>query len=91
MGAQVGHIPRKLMEKLAPYIDSGDVHVEGVITGEKAVRKLSLLNLPSLSIYPTGSPFSLPTKSSRLLIFFFPKLIYVHQTVSYQPSQLPAG
>lgn len=38
MGAQVGHIPRKLMEKLAPYIDSGDVQTEGVITGEKAVR-----------------------------------------------------
>lgn len=38
MGAQVGHIPRKLMEKLAPYIDSGDIHVEGVITGQKEVR-----------------------------------------------------
>lgn len=37
MGAQVGHIPRKLMEKLAPYIDSGDIHVEGLITGEKDV------------------------------------------------------
>lgn len=37
LGAQVGHIPRKLMEKLAPYIDSGYVNLEGVITGEKSV------------------------------------------------------
>ncbi|KUI54814.1 hypothetical protein VP1G_02180 [Cytospora mali] len=35
MGAQVGHLPRKLVEKLVPYIDSGDFHVEGMITGEK--------------------------------------------------------
>lgn len=43
MGAQVGHIPRVLMEKLAPYMDSDDVHVEGIITGEKAVRDYSPL------------------------------------------------
>lgn len=35
MGSQVGHLPRKLVEKLVPYIDSGDLHVEGTITGEK--------------------------------------------------------
>lgn len=35
MGAQVGHLPRKLVEKLVPYIDSGDIHVEGTITGDK--------------------------------------------------------
>ncbi|ROW09848.1 hypothetical protein VMCG_02613 [Cytospora schulzeri] len=35
MGTQVGHLPRKLVEKLVPYIDSGDLYVEGAITGDK--------------------------------------------------------
>lgn len=38
IGAQVGHLPKTLVEKLVPYIDSGDVRVEGVIIGEKGVR-----------------------------------------------------
>lgn len=36
MGAQIGHMPRKVVEKLAPYIDNGDLVLEGAITGEKA-------------------------------------------------------
>lgn len=35
MGAQIGHMPRKVVEKLAPYIDNGDLVLEGAITGEK--------------------------------------------------------
>lgn len=36
MGVQIGHMPRKVVEKIAPYIDNGDLVLEGAITGEKA-------------------------------------------------------
>lgn len=36
MGQQIGHLPRNLVTKLAPYVDSEDIILEGVITGEKA-------------------------------------------------------
>jgi SWI/SNF-related matrix-associated actin-dependent regulator of chromatin subfamily A3 len=32
---QIGHIPRAIAAKLAPYIDSGDLMVEGVLTDHK--------------------------------------------------------
>ncbi|EPS34370.1 hypothetical protein PDE_09334 [Penicillium oxalicum 114-2] len=35
MGAQIGHIPRGMAAKLAPYMDSHDLSVEGVLTGHK--------------------------------------------------------
>ncbi|KKY36021.1 putative rad5-like protein [Diaporthe ampelina] len=35
LGSQVGHLPRKLVEKLAPHMDSGDVLAEASILGEK--------------------------------------------------------
>lgn len=38
MGDQVGHLPAKLMIKLAPYLDRGDIMLEGIINGEKGVR-----------------------------------------------------
>ncbi|KAF6820228.1 rad5-like protein (SNF2 family domain-containing protein) [Colletotrichum sojae] len=40
MGAQIGHIPRKVAEKLAPYIclqDSDEIDLEGTLTGEKGM------------------------------------------------------
>ncbi|KAF5506564.1 putative SWI/SNF-related matrix-associated actin-dependent regulator of chromatin subfamily A member 3-like 1 [Colletotrichum siamense] len=37
MGIQIGHIPRKVAEKLAPYVDNDDVALEGTLTGEKGV------------------------------------------------------
>lgn len=37
MGSQVGHLPAKLMIKLAPYIDGGLISLEGIIIGEKGV------------------------------------------------------
>ncbi|KAL5360340.1 SNF2 family N-terminal domain-containing protein [Aspergillus floccosus] len=35
MGAQIGHIPRNMAAKLAKYMDSKDLLVEGVLTGVK--------------------------------------------------------
>ncbi|KAL4890056.1 SNF2 family N-terminal domain-containing protein [Aspergillus ambiguus] len=35
MGAQIGHIPRNMASKLAKYMDSKDLLVEGVLTGVK--------------------------------------------------------
>ncbi|KAG9255869.1 SNF2 family N-terminal domain-containing protein [Emericellopsis atlantica] len=35
MGQQVGHLPRKVVTKLAPYVDRGDLVIEGQLTGEK--------------------------------------------------------
>ncbi|KAK2763465.1 snf2 family helicase [Colletotrichum kahawae] len=37
MGIQIGHIPRKVAEKLAPYVDNDDLALEGTLTGEKGV------------------------------------------------------
>ncbi|KJZ79301.1 hypothetical protein HIM_01452 [Hirsutella minnesotensis 3608] len=36
MYQQIGHLPRKVAEKLAPYMDSGDIKLEAELTGEKA-------------------------------------------------------
>ncbi|PSR78515.1 RAD5-like protein [Coniella lustricola] len=35
LGTQVGHLPAKLVDKLAAHVDSGDLRIEGTITGEK--------------------------------------------------------
>jgi SWI/SNF-related matrix-associated actin-dependent regulator of chromatin subfamily A3 len=35
MGSQIGHLPRNLVQKLAPYMDRGDLVVEGVLNGHK--------------------------------------------------------
>ncbi|KAL2267834.1 hypothetical protein VTJ83DRAFT_5111 [Remersonia thermophila] len=35
MGRQIGHIPRAVAEKLAPYLDSGEITMEAILTGEK--------------------------------------------------------
>lgn len=52
MGNQVGHLPAKLMVKLAPYIDEGLVSLEGIIIGEKAV---CVAFLSRLVLLRTGS------------------------------------
>ncbi|KAM0263121.1 hypothetical protein ACHAPA_008954 [Fusarium lateritium] len=36
VGDQIGHLPRKIVEKIAPYVDRGDVILEAQLTGEKA-------------------------------------------------------
>ncbi|KAI1367904.1 SNF2 family N-terminal domain-containing protein [Xylaria arbuscula] len=35
MGSQVGHLPRNLVLKLAPYLDRGDILLDGILTGHK--------------------------------------------------------
>ncbi|KAF4513597.1 hypothetical protein G6O67_000847 [Ophiocordyceps sinensis] len=37
MHSQIGHLPRKVAEKIAPYMDSGDITVEAQLTGEKGM------------------------------------------------------
>ncbi|PGH01214.1 hypothetical protein AJ79_07985 [Helicocarpus griseus UAMH5409] len=37
MGVQIGHIPRTIASKLAPYMDSRSLLVEGVLSGNKGV------------------------------------------------------
>ncbi len=33
-GVQIGHIPRRVAEKLTPFVDSGELHVEGALAGQ---------------------------------------------------------
>ncbi|KAL6898334.1 SNF2 family N-terminal domain-containing protein [Trichoderma evansii] len=49
---QIGHLPRKIVEKLAHYIDSGDITVEGQIIGEKAFYDCPI----RLSFYGPSNP-----------------------------------
>ncbi|KAI0419289.1 hypothetical protein F5X98DRAFT_335720 [Xylaria grammica] len=35
MGSQIGHLPRNFVQKLAPYLDRGDIVLDGVLNGEK--------------------------------------------------------
>ncbi|PNY27303.1 Helicase-like transcription factor, partial [Tolypocladium capitatum] len=37
MYQQIGHLPRKVAEKIAPYMDSGDIALEAQLTGEKGM------------------------------------------------------
>ncbi|KMU90685.1 DNA repair protein RAD5 [Coccidioides immitis H538.4] len=52
MGDQIGHLPRQLASKLAPYIDSADLLVEGVLAGNKGVYECPI----SLRLYGTSEP-----------------------------------
>jgi SWI/SNF-related matrix-associated actin-dependent regulator of chromatin subfamily A3 len=52
MRQQIGHLPRNLVAKLAPYIDRDEVVLEGVLTGDKG-----LFDCPvRLYIYGTSDP-----------------------------------
>lgn len=62
MGQQIGHIPRKLAEKLAPYLDHGDVVLEGVLTGEKGFYDCPI----RLYFYGTGQPEARKALEERL-------------------------
>ncbi|KAI1346448.1 SNF2 family N-terminal domain-containing protein [Xylaria sp. FL0043] len=35
MGSQIGHLPRNLVQKLAPYLDREELVLDGVLTGHK--------------------------------------------------------
>ncbi|KAJ5626869.1 hypothetical protein N7528_004296 [Penicillium herquei] len=52
MGAQIGHIGRNIAAKLAPYMDSRELVVEGVLTGEKSFYDCPV----ALPLYGTSHP-----------------------------------
>ncbi|CAN8102353.1 unnamed protein product [Discula destructiva] len=62
IGAQVGHLPKKLVEKLVPYIDSGAVHIEGVIIGEKGYFDCPIRIL----VYGSSEPLARAALEARL-------------------------
>lgn len=62
LGSQVGHLPRKLVEKLAPYMDSGDVLVEASILGEKGYFDCPV----KLTLYGTADPIARASLEERL-------------------------
>lgn len=62
MGTQVGHLPRKLVEKLAPLMDSGDVLVEAAILDEKGYFDCPV----KLILYGTAEPIARAALEERL-------------------------
>ena len=49
---QIGHIPRKVAAKLAPYIDSGDLVVSGVLIGNRDTYDCPI----AIYLYGTSEP-----------------------------------
>ncbi|KAJ4300622.1 hypothetical protein N0V88_003306 [Collariella sp. IMI 366227] len=62
LGRQIGHIPRTVAAKLAPYIDSGAIAVEAVLTGEKGFYDCPI----RLQIFGTGDPIGRADLEERL-------------------------
>ncbi|KAF4342905.1 helicase-like transcription factor [Fusarium beomiforme] len=52
LGDQIGHLPRKVVEKIAPYVDRGDVVLEAQLTGEKGYYDCPI----KLFFYGPGDP-----------------------------------
>ncbi|KXJ92263.1 RAD5-like protein [Microdochium bolleyi] len=52
MRRQIGHLPRTLVKKLAPYIDKKEIVMEGVLTGEKGAFECPI----RLYVYGTSAP-----------------------------------
>ncbi|KAB5572425.1 helicase-like protein [Coniochaeta sp. 2T2.1] len=50
LGQQIGHIPRTVASKLAPYLDNGDIAIEAVLIGEKGFYDAPI----RIHIYGTG-------------------------------------
>ncbi|KAJ5287188.1 hypothetical protein N7478_002874 [Penicillium angulare] len=62
MGAQIGHIPRGVAEKLARYMDSRELLVEGILTGPK-----SFFDCPvALPLYGTRNPAERITLKNKM-------------------------
>jgi len=53
MCRQIGHLPRTLVKKLAPYIDKNEIVIEGVLTGEKGSFECPI----RLYVYGTSDTF----------------------------------
>ncbi|KAI1735393.1 SNF2 family N-terminal domain-containing protein [Xylaria scruposa] len=52
MGSQIGHLPRVLVQKIAPYLDSGEIVLDGVLNGHKGPYDCPVL----LNLYGTSNP-----------------------------------
>lgn len=62
LGAQIGHLPRTVAAKLAPYIDNGDINIEGMLTGEKGFYDCPI----RIQIYGTSEAASRESLEERL-------------------------
>ncbi|KAI1490786.1 RAD5-like protein [Biscogniauxia mediterranea] len=62
MGAQIGHLPRNLAMKLAPYIDNDDIVLEGVLNGNKGAWDCPV----RLYFYGTSDPVARLALEERL-------------------------
>lgn len=59
---QVGHIPRQIASKLAPYMDSGSLMVEGMLSGNKGTYDCPL----AVSLYGTSNPADMEALKNRM-------------------------
>ncbi|EHK22130.1 uncharacterized protein TRIVIDRAFT_28957 [Trichoderma virens Gv29-8] len=73
---QIGHLPRTVVEKLAHYIDSGDLTVEGQIIGEKAYYDCPI----RLSFYGPSDPAERTRIEAALKADKFVKATQLKQT-----------
>ncbi|OIW31626.1 RAD5-like protein [Coniochaeta ligniaria NRRL 30616] len=62
LGQQVGHIPRTVAEKLAPYLDNGDIAIEAMLIAEKGFYDAPV----RVYIYGTGDHASRLQLEERL-------------------------
>ncbi|TLS30429.1 hypothetical protein PpBr36_02920 [Pyricularia pennisetigena] len=61
-GVQIGHFPRKIVEKLAPYVDANEIAIEAKIMGEKAT-----FDCPAkIFIFGTSEPLARAQLETRL-------------------------
>ncbi|KAK4175876.1 putative DNA repair and recombination protein RAD5B [Triangularia setosa] len=61
-GSQVGHIPRNVASKLAPYMDAGDIDIEVVVSGPKQYYECPV----QINIYGTTNPMGRLALEDRL-------------------------
>ncbi|KAG9244335.1 SNF2 family N-terminal domain-containing protein [Calycina marina] len=61
-GTQIGHLPRILASKMAPYMDSRSIVVEGIISGEKEAYDCPIL----LRLFSPGEPIARANLEARL-------------------------
>ncbi|KAL1860404.1 hypothetical protein VTK73DRAFT_7359 [Phialemonium thermophilum] len=62
LGIQVGHIPRNVASKLAPYLDSGDITLEAQLLDEKGFYDVPV----RLYLYGTSNPLGRMDLEARL-------------------------
>ncbi|KAI0550705.1 SNF2 family N-terminal domain-containing protein [Xylaria curta] len=68
MGSQIGHLPRVFVQKIAPYLDSGEIILDGVLNGHKRQFDCPVrLNLYGTSIPAARLQLEAKLKADRLL------------------------